>query len=200
MWRHKLIQAHRWAKRTVAPPQFPAALAGEARRIVDRMDLLTDQMEILHKEIDSILEHLEEARYLSTIPGLGWVSVAGLIAHIGCVDKYRHGRQLIKLAGINPSRRDTGQRTGKTHHMTRRGRAGMRHVLFMAAIACLQHNPRIRAHYERLIQREDQPLKKMAAIGACMSKLLLYSFAVMKHRRKFDLEHCWQNNRQKLAA
>jgi transposase len=138
---------------------------------VDRMDLLSDQMRILHKEIDSILENLEEARYLLTVPGLGWVSVAGLIAHIGSVDKYRHGRQLVKLAGINPSRNDTGQRMGNAHRMTRRGRAGMRHVLFMAAIACLQHNPRIRAHYERLTQREDRPLKKMVAVGACMSKL-----------------------------
>ena len=142
----------------------------------------------------------EEARYLRTIPGLGWVSVVGLIAHIGCVDKYRHGRQLIKLAGTNPSSRDTGQSFGKVRRMTRRGRAGMRHVLYMAAISCLLHNPRIRAHYDRLIQREDRPLAKMAAIGACMNKLLLYAFAVMKRRQAFDSEHSWQQSQQRLAA
>lgn len=107
VWRHKLIQAHRWAKRSVAPPGFPAGLARECSRIVGRMDLVSGQMEALRNEIDDILEGIEEARYLRTIPGLGWVSVAGLIAHIGCVDKYRHGRQLIKLAGTNPSSRDT---------------------------------------------------------------------------------------------
>ena len=60
---------------------------------------------------------------------------------MGCVDKYRHGRQLIKLAGTNPSSRDTGQSFGKVRRMTRRGRAGMRHVLYMAAISRLLHNP-----------------------------------------------------------
>ena len=77
---------------------------------------------------------------------------------------------MIKLAGTNPYSRDTGQSFGKVRRMTRRGRAGMRHVLYMAAISRLLHNPRIRAHYDRLIQREDRPLAKMAAIGACMNK------------------------------
>ena len=200
LWRPKLVQAHRWAQRSVTPPQFPAALARETCRIVDRMDLISCQMEAVRNEIDGILEGIEETRYLSTIPGLGWATVAGLIAHIGCVGKYRHGRQLIKLAGTNPSSRDTGQRLGKVHRMTRRGRAGMRHVLYMATISCLQHNPRIRAHYQRLIQREDRPLEKMAALGACMNKLLLYSFAVMKKRQAFDSEHSWEENQKRLAA
>jgi transposase len=200
VWRHRLIQAHRWAKRSVSPPGFPAGLARECRRIVARMDLLSGQMESLREEIDDMLEGIEEARYLRTIPGLGWVSVTGLIAHIGCVDKYRHGRQLIKLAGTNPSSKDTGQSFGKAHRMTRRGRAGMRHVLYMASVSCLLHNPRIRAHYDRLIQREERPLAKMAAIGACMNKLLIYAFAVMKRRQAFDSEHSWHQSQQKLAA
>jgi hypothetical protein len=32
----------------------------------------------------------------------------------------------------------------------------------------------------------------MVALGACMNKLLLYAFAVMKRRRTFDLEHRWK--------
>ena len=52
-------------------------------------------------------------------------------------------------------------------------------VLYLATLSCLQHNPRIRAHYDRLIQRADRQLPKMQAIGACMNKLLLYAFAVM---------------------
>ncbi len=36
-------------------------------------------------EIDVILAELEEVPYLRTIPGLGWASVAGLLAHVGPV-------------------------------------------------------------------------------------------------------------------
>src|SRR5262245_44997944 len=110
-------------------------------------------------EIDSVLAELEEVPYLRTIPGLGWASVAGLLAHVGTISKYHHGRQLIKLAGTNPSRRDSGQTVGHGQRMSHRGRAGLRKVLYLATISCLQHKPRIRAHYDRLIQPADRPLR-----------------------------------------
>jgi hypothetical protein len=75
--------------------------------------------------------------------------------------------------------------------LTHRGRAGLRGVVYMATLSCLQHNPRIRAHFDRLIQRPERPLSRMQALGACMNKLLRYAFAVMKHRQPFDLAHHW---------
>jgi len=120
-------------------------------------------------------------------------------AKVGYAPKYHHGRQLIKLAGTNPSRRDTGQTVGRGQRMGHRGRAGFREVLYLATISCLQHNPRIRAHYDRLIQRADRPLPKMRALGACMNKLLLYAFAVMSRREAFQLDHDWQRPMVRVA-
>jgi hypothetical protein len=54
------------------------------------------------------------------------------------------------------------------------------------------YNERIRAHHDRLISRPQQPLSQMTALDACMNKLLLYAFAVMKHRERFACEHRWQ--------
>jgi hypothetical protein len=58
----------------------------------------------------------------------------------------------------------------------------------------------LRAHYDRLIQRPDRPLPKMKALGACMNKLLLYAFAVMKRRQPFDTDHRWQPHPHRVAA
>jgi transposase len=156
---------------------------------VERADLLTCQIDELATEIQERLTSLEEARYLLSIPGISWSSAAGILAHIGSIDKYRHGRQLIKLAGTNHSRRDTGQRVDRQQGMTHRGRSGLRQALYMATLSCLQHNPRIRAHFDRLVAREERPPPRMQAFGACMNKLLLYAFAVMKKREVFDAEH-----------
>lgn len=199
VWRFKLIQVHERAQGSVACPLGLQQMAQEAQRVVARIDLLGEQMEELATIVRAQLEGIEEARYLGTIPGLAWASVAGLIAHIGSIDKYRHGRQLIKLAGTNPSRRDSGLTVGRGQSMTHRGRAGLREVVFLATISCLQHNPRVRAHYDRLIQRADRPLTKMQAVGACMNKLLLFAFAVMKHRVDFALDHRWREGGQVAA-
>jgi transposase len=199
VWRFKLAQVHRYAEQTIACPDGVDVLAREVQRAVARIDVLTAQMTTVATEVDALLADLEEAPYLRTIPGLGWASVAGLLAHVGAITKYRHGRQLIKLAGTNPSRRDTGQTVGRGQTMSRRGRAGLREVMYLATISCLQHNPRIRAHYDRLIQRADRPLSKMQALGACMNKLLLYAFAVMSRREAFQLDHDWQRTMSRVA-
>jgi transposase len=199
IWRFKLAQVHREAAQTIACPDGLDGLAREVQRAVARMDMLTAHLTALVAEIDVVLAELAEVPYLRTIPGLGWASVAGLLAHVGAITKYHHGRQLIKLAGTNPSRRDSGQTVGRGQRMSHRGRAGLREVLYRATISCLQHNPRIRAHYDRLIQRADRPLPKMPALGACMNKLLLYAFAVMSRREAFQLDHDWQRTMSRVA-
>ena len=176
-------------------PLKDAALAHaalEARRIVARYDLLEAQLAEVQGEVEALLGEIEEARWLATIPGLGFASVAGIIAHTGPIGRYRHGRQLVKLAGTNPTRNETGERTGGYQAMSHRGRAGLRQVAYMATISCLAHNVRLRAHYDRLVSRPERPLAKMTALGACMNKLLLWAFAVMSKRRAFELDHEWK--------
>ena len=199
IWRFKLAQVHRDAAQTIACPDGLDALAREVQRAVARMDGLTAHMTAVAAEIDVVLAELEEAQYLRTIPGLGWASVAGLLAHVGAITKYRHGRQLIKLAGTNPSRRDTGQTVGRGQRMSRRGRAGLREVLYLATLSCLPHHPRIRAHDDRLIHRADRPLPKLQALGAGMSKLLLYALAVMRRRAALHLDHDWPRTMSRVA-
>ena len=191
VWRFKVAQAHTYAQGTVALPHGAGPMMREIRRIIARVDLLTEQMGELEGEIRALLPTLEEAPYLMTMPGVGWVTVAGLLAEIGAIRKYRHCRQLVKLAGLNPSRHESGTSHGRTR-LSRRGRAGLRTVAYLATLAALQHNPRVRAHYDRLRQRDSRPLEAMPALVACMNKWLLYAFAVMKRREVFQVNHVWQ--------
>ena len=69
----------------------------------------------------------------------------------------------------------------------------MRAVVYMATLSSLQHNPRIKAHYERLTQRATRPLPSMQAFGACMTKLLHYAFAVVKQQVPFNVDHLWRD-------
>jgi transposase len=190
LWTFKVRHVHERARTSIGSPLGASAAMRELRRLVERVDALQEQLEEVGKELREMLDGLEEARYLATMPGIGWATVAGLIAEIGPVERYRHGRQLIKLAGINPSRRESGLLVGRTT-MTRRGRAGLRSLVYMATLASLVHNLRLRAHYERLLQRQERPLKKMQAFGACMTKFLLQAFAVMEKRQTFDVNHDW---------
>ena len=169
----------------------------EVTRLVERIDCIGDQLDHVAAELQTFLEAFDEATYLATLPGIGWITIAGLIAEIGPFDRYQHGRQLVKLAGLQPSRRESGQHTGRTP-ITKRGRAQLRAVVYMATLSSLRHNPRLKAHYERLTQRVTRPLPPMQAIGACMTKLLHDAFAVVKNRTAFDADHVWRD--ESIAA
>lgn len=194
MWRFKIEQVWEKACRTVAAPHGDDAAMREVARLVARIDFVRDQLDDVAAELDAQLQNFEEARYLSTLPGIGPITVAGLIAEIGPFDRYRHGRQLVKLAGLQPSRRESGEIVGRTP-ITKRGRAQLRAVVYMATLSSLRNNPRIKAHYERLRQRPVRPLPKRHAFGACMTKLLLYAFAVVNKREVFDVDHLWKEGR-----
>ena len=192
MWRFKVEQVWEKACATVAAPHGQDAGMREIVRLVERLDFIGDQLDAVADELQRLLDTVPETTYLRTLPGLGWVSVAALIAEIGPFSRYRHGRQLVKLAGLQPSRRESGERAGRTP-ITKRGRAQLRAVVYMATLSSLQHNPRIKAHYERLTQRATRLLPSMQAFGACMTKLLHYAFAVVKHQAPFDVDHLWRD-------
>lgn len=84
-------------------------------------------------------------------------------------------REIAKLVGVAPLNCDSGKYKGK--RITWGGRAGVRAALYMAALSAKQHDPVIKAFYERLVQA-GKP--KKVALVACMHKLLAIINAIFK--------------------
>ena len=58
--------------------------------------------------------------------------------------------------------------------------------------------PPFKAHYERLTRESRVPCLRRRRLGACMTKLLHYAFAVVKNRTAFDADHVWRD--ESIAA
>lgn len=112
---------------------------------------------------------------LKEIPGVGTLTRAtmlGLLPELGTLTR----RQIAALVGVAPLNRDSG-----THQGARSiwgGRAQVRRVLYMAAVAATRCNPVIRAYYQHL-RAKGKPAK--VALTACMRKLLVIMNAMLKH-------------------
>jgi transposase len=111
---------------------------------------------------------------LVTVPGVGVVTAAGLIAELPELGTMNRG-QAAKLVGLAPINRDSGTLRGK--RMIGGGRAQVRRSLYMATIVATRHNQLIRSHYRQLLARGKT---KMTALVACMRKLLLILNAIIK--------------------
>ena len=176
-----------------------AAMA-EIRRCLATFDHLESQLAEVDAEIDTALALIPISSHLFSVPGLGRITVAGLLAEIGPIEWYTSGKQLVKLAGLHPGQRDSGRRVGTRGRLAKQGRVLLRRVAFMAALSCLVHNPILRARHQALTSRPVRPLTRMVALGAAMNKLLLWVFAPLHHERNWDPAHEWQPSQREVIA
>ena len=111
---------------------------------------------------------------LQSVPGVGRVLSLTLLAALPELGRLSH-KQIAALVGVAPLARDSGTLPGK--RLVYGGRAPVRAVLYMAALAAARRNPVIRAFHQRL-RTAGKPAN--VALTACMRKLLVILNAIAR--------------------
>lgn len=161
------------------------------RSIQSIIRALDKQLGSIDDDIDRLLEeHFADQRtLLDSAKGVGAVTVLTLTALLPELGRLQR-RQITKLVGIAPLPCESGQYKGKRRIWG--GRAEVRSVLYMAALSAKQHNPVIRAFYERLVGAGKPP---KVALVACMRKLLTILNAMLRDGARWDAaRHLHPNN------
>jgi transposase len=141
-----------------------------ARKSVNAiLKALDRQLASVDADIDSCLrEHFKDTlAWLDTVKGVGPVTKSTLVALLPELGRLS-GRAISALVGVAPMARDSGKWRGKRQIWG--GRHDVRHVIYMASLSAVRHNPVLRAFYERLIAAGKPP---KVAMVACMRKLLV---------------------------
>lgn len=164
------------------------ALGFDLRASLATLDLLDHQAQTLLAQLIADFRALPEAPYLCSIEALTELFALGILAETGPLTDYGSGRDLIKLAGTQPTPNISGRY--ERHHtpFSKQGRSRLRFTLFWATLQLLKRNAAIAYHYHRLQTRAQQPLTKMEAIGACMNKLLWYIWHTGYYQERYDPE------------
>jgi transposase len=130
----------------------------------------TDQITAIEADLRDLVDRdpatADVVAIIQDIPGCGpvtAVTLAALMPELGTMT----GRQAASLAGLAPHPHQSGQRDG--YRRTRGGRPEVKRALFMAAMAARNHNPTLKAVYQRLVDNGKKPL---VAITALMRKLI----------------------------
>jgi|SRR5579872_1035329 len=105
---------------------------------------------------------------IESVPGFGRIFAAGVIAWLPELGRISN-KAAAALVGVAPYDDDSGARQGERHISG--GRREIRDLLYMAVLgAATQHNPVIKAYYQRLRAKGK---KTKVALVACMRKLLV---------------------------
>ncbi len=142
--------------------------------------LLDDLDDELKKTIQSSPAWREKDDLLQSVPGIGPVVSAVLIARLPELGRLGH-KQIAALVGVAPFNRDSGTLRGRRTIWG--GRAEVRTVFYMGALAAARWNPSLRSFYERL-RAAGKP--KKLALTACMNKLLGILNAMLRTGRTWN--------------
>jgi transposase len=123
----------------------------------------------------------ELAEIIESVPGLGGITSAGLIAAMPELGQVSN-KVAAALLGAAPYDDDSGRRRGERH--IKGGRRKVRNLFYMACLgAATRHNPMLKAFYRRLIAKGKEP---KIALVACMRKLIIILNTMIARRQKWD--------------
>ena len=175
-------------------------------------DSLTKILKAIHQLIDDDLSKdvpviSPTLELLQSIPGIGFLTAATIIAEIGDFSAFSKPKKLVAYFGIDPSVMQSGEFTGTRNKMSKRGSKLLRRVLYTTALANIRTkrnsepcNPVLMDFYKR----KSQSKPKKVALGAVMHKLVYIIFAVLRDRKPFELrtpeEHAKMLKRKHTAA
>jgi transposase len=153
-------------------------------QILEHVQFLTKELQCLDNELRKQIEASpvwrEKDNLLQTIPGVGKVLSATLLAGMPELGRLNR-RKIAALVGVAPYNRDSGSMRGK--RIVWAGRAHIRAALYMAALVASRHNPIIKELYLRLLAHGKA---KKVALVACMRKLITIMNCMLRCKKAWQ--------------
>jgi transposase len=142
------------------------------------------EITIIDKQLDKLVDSCPEWRQrrdlLLSAKGVGNVLAYTLMSELPELGTLNR-KEVAALVGVAPINRDSGSYSGKRY--IRGGRHKVRTVLFVSMMSSIQHHPKLKPMYQRMVAA-GKP--KKVAIVACMRKQLTILNTMVKNNTYWD--------------
>jgi transposase len=168
------------------------ALSPVHRQALDGYLSMLDALKALLKEVETELavfyESSEDARLLSTIPGVGPILALTIVSEIGDIGRFSSAKCLASFAGLVSSTSQSGNHT-MHGHITKQGSPWLRWALVEAVIHTVNHPGPLKKSYLKLNKRKGNKIARVA----CARKLATYIYHMLNERKEFSEVVAYQN-------
>jgi len=123
--------------------------------------------------------------HLVSAKGIGEASAMRILAELLVLPDDLAAPQWVAHAGLDPRPFESGTSVHRPRRISKVGNRHLRAALYMPALVAIQHQPNVKAFYDKLIAAGKKP---MQAVVAVMRKLLHAIWGMLKHDQDFDGE------------
>jgi transposase len=166
--------------------------------VEDSMDvILGTSIEVIRtfqkqiKEIDKAIKKLMAGltQTLESIPGIGPVFAAGIIAEIGQIDRFDDETKIAKYAGLYWRKHQSGRFTAEDTALSRNGNHYLRYYLVEAANSVRRHVTEYQDYYVKKFGEVPKHQHKRALVLTAR-KLVRLVDALLRSHQLFTPERC----------
>lgn len=120
------------------------------------------QIKELDKSIERIMKGVPQT--LQTVPGIGPVFTAGIIAEIGQIERFEDEAKIAKYAGLYWRKHQSGRFTADDTSLSRNGNQYLRYYLVEAANLVRRHVPEYKEYYAKKFDEVPKHQHKRALV------------------------------------
>lgn len=155
--------------------------------IEEHIEYLDEEIEKIRRQIAGLIDRdpilKQKKELLVSIPGIGKVTIAAILAELDDLKKFHHVRELVAFIGLTPKETLSGSSIKGKPRLCKIGHIRLRKALYMPALVSIQCNPVMIAFYNRL---KEKGKNGKVIVCAIMRKLVHIIFGILKSGKKYD--------------
>ena len=159
-------------------------------RIKDRIKMdnaqLNETMAEIKESIKNDAELNQAVALMTTIPGIGVLTSAVIMAETNGFELIRSTSQLSSYAGFDVKEKESGTSIKGKPRISKRGNRHLRKAMHMPALTAIRHSERYKAVFVRIVARNGI---KMKAAVAVQRKLLEMPYTIYKTKKPYNDEY-----------
>jgi transposase len=164
------------------------ALTTSARQSITRtVKLLEKEADRLRAAADELIAGTKslaaDRALLESIPGVGRQTATTILAELPSIARLPSAESAAAYCGLSPREFQSGTSVKRRTRLSKAGNARLRKALFLPTQTAVRFNPLLEGFFDKLV-KAGKP--KMQAVGACMRKLVMLCYGVLKNRQPFD--------------
>lgn len=173
-----LVKLAQKAPDSSVPEQIAGIIKWSAQRILE----IKSQIDCLDQQIEKMVEDFFPDHNLLSIPGIGPVTCATIIAEVGDIKRFESPEKFIGYIGLYPVIWESGE-CKTSFKMTSKGNKYLKTAFLVSTASARKSNPVIRQMYDRLRARGKS---KKAAGGAIARKMALIVYAILYQNQPWN--------------
>lgn len=179
-----MIKNQRHAEKTEAMPNKRSL-----KRIEERIKLLSQQEKEIKQDIITLLANHPEVnqrvKNICTIPGVGELTAAIVLAETNGFELIRNKKQLTSYAGLDVKEKQSGTSVKGKPRISKRGNRHLRKSMHLPSLSSVKYNLSHKGQYTKIVAKSGI---KMKALIAVQRKLLELIFVIDKYQKPYEKE------------